>query len=172
MCSCKHRHTHHMWCSIWPKAFRFKSPSVHITQTVLYLEISDPLHILGLMYFLTSVTPSSFCWLTLPPLLTSCLTSDNMVDERWVFIWCIELMSTPDKHTDRWRSEKQMMDRRSSGQKSHDRALLYGIRQDGISLCVLILSQMENVFFSFTCVRQPIISTWKKCSIRQSIRSA
>ncbi len=105
MCSCKHRHTSHVMFHL------AKSLPIQITlytlQTVLYLEFSDPLHILGLMYFLTKVTPSSFCWLTLLPLLTSCLTSDSMVDERWVFIWCIEIMSTPDKHTDRRRSEKQ-----------------------------------------------------------------
>lgn len=142
MCSCKHRHTRHM---CWD--FRFKSPSVHISQTVLYLEISQPLHISGLMYFLTSVTPSSFCWLTLPPLLTSCLTSDSMVDERWVFIWCIELMSTPDKHKDRWRSEKQMMDRTGGVQdRSHMTELLCTGSGKMGSLIVLILSQLEDVF--------------------------
>lgn len=142
MCSCKHKIQN---TSILQVMFHL-AKSLPIQNHHLYtlrLEISEPLHILGFMHFLTSVTPSSFCWLTLPPLLTSCLTSDIMVDERWVFIWCIELVSTPNIHTDMCQSEKNI---RTDVIWQSSYSAVYGIRQDGISLCIL-MCQLEDIFW-------------------------
>lgn len=47
---------------------------------------------------LTRVTPSSLGWLRLPPVATSCLTSDIIVLGLCVFMVCMDDTSTPKKH--------------------------------------------------------------------------
>lgn len=99
MCSCKH--TRHMWCSIWPKAFRFKSLCTHYTDCAIFREQRSVTHF-GIDIFSYQRDPVIILLIDTAP------AADQLPHVRQHGGWALGLHLVHRDHVHSWQTHRQV----------------------------------------------------------------